>query len=361
VRGVSPRPTKRPIGRSSPKAAAALTILALLVVAQAHAAAPLPKPPREATPQQAREAAERGLVFLQKDAEKWRKERQCATCHHGTMTVWAFEEAKSQGYAIDADAAADLTKWTVGRFFENLDKPRDKRPGWSMMNTPATYLAVMAVAVPGQRAVPAGDLKRIAGHLLRHQESDGSWAWSSAPAQNRPPPHFESDEVATLLGYLALGSQLAKDAKDNSAPREGRERATKWLAKNEPSRTTQTLSLWLFHDVRDGKPAKAIESRVAQLLSRQNRDGGWGQDRGLPSDAYATGQALYFLGLAGVKRDRGEVKRGVSFLVATQKEDGHWPMTPRGHKGEKPANNVAPITYLGSAWATMGLMRCVPK
>ena len=56
---------------------------------------------RAAPPHQGRKAVERGLDFLQKDAAKWRKDRQCATCHHGTMTVWAFSEAKSQGYAID--------------------------------------------------------------------------------------------------------------------------------------------------------------------------------------------------------------------------------------------------------------------
>jgi len=48
-------------------------------------------------PQQARTAVQRGLTFLERDALKWRKERGCATCHHGTMTVWALSEAKAQG------------------------------------------------------------------------------------------------------------------------------------------------------------------------------------------------------------------------------------------------------------------------
>jgi hypothetical protein len=348
--------------QSSANASAVLLALGLLAVGvrPAHAAAGPQQSPREATPQQARQAAERGLAFLQKDAEKWRKEHKCSSCHHGTMTVWAFNEANSQGYAVEAGAVADVTQWTLERL-ANLDKPRDKRPGWNMVNTPAIYLAVMALAVPRQEALSAGDRKRIAGHLLRHQERDGSWAWSLAPAQNRPPPHFESDEVVTLLAYLAQESQVPANPKDNSAARQGREKAAAWLARTRPSATTQALALWLFHDARAGRPPREIESRVARLLSRQNRDGGWGQDRGLASDAYATGQALYFLSLAGVKKDRKEVKRGVSFLVATQKEDGRWPMTPRAHKGAKPANNTVPITYFGSAWATLGLMRSAPK
>ena len=52
---------------------------------------------------EARKAVERGLAFLEADAAKWRKERKCATCHHGTMTVWALSEAKSQGYAVAAE------------------------------------------------------------------------------------------------------------------------------------------------------------------------------------------------------------------------------------------------------------------
>ena len=67
------------------------------------------------------------------------------------------------------------------------------------------------------------------------------------------------------------------------------------------------------------------------------------------------------LSLAGVKNDRAEVRRGVAFLVGNQKDDGSWPMTPRGHPGVTRGNNVVPITYLGSAWATLGLMRSVPK
>lgn len=50
-------------------------------------------------PEAARKAIDRALAFLVSDAEKWRTERHCATCHHGTMTVWALSEAKSQGHA----------------------------------------------------------------------------------------------------------------------------------------------------------------------------------------------------------------------------------------------------------------------
>ena len=311
-------------------------------------------------PQQARKAAERGLAFLVEDATKWRKERKCATCHHGTMTVWALSEARTQGYAVAAETLADLSQWTKERL-KDIDKPRDTRPGWSMVSTPALYLATMSLAIPRQEAVSAHELEQIAGHLLRHQEEDGSWAWSSAPPKNRPPPVFESDEVATLLAFMALGPQVPADPKEKSAARESREKAAAWLAKNKPNDTTQAAALRLLLKVRAGEPAPTLQPEIDAFLRRQNKDGGWGQLADLPSDAYATGQALYVLNLAGVKKDREEVRRGVAFLVASQKEDGSWPMTPRAHPDATPSNNPVPITYFGSAWATLGLMRSLPK
>src|SRR5262249_54850051 len=88
-------------------------------------------------------------------------------------------------------------------------------------------------------------------------------------------------------------------------------------------------------------------------------DGGWGQVRRSTSGAHPTGQRLYLLSLAGVKNERAEARRGVACLVADQKEEGSWPMTARAHEGAKPSANLAPIIHLGSAWATLGLMRAV--
>jgi hypothetical protein len=312
------------------------------------------------TPEQARKAIERGLAFLEKDAANWRKERQCSTCHHGTMTVWAFAEAKSQGYSIAAETLAETARWSKERL-AGIDKLRDPRPGWKMVNTPAIYLALVAQAVPNQEAVSRKELEQIADHLLRHQEPDGSWAWSSAPPKNRPPPFFESDEVATLLAYMALGPHVPADRQAKSPTRDSREKASAWLAKTKPDDSTQAAALRLLVKVGDGKSAESLRAEMDQFLQLQKKDGGWSQRADLPSDAYATGQALYVLNVAGIKNDRAEVQRGVAFLVASQKEDGSWPMTPRAHPGATPSTNTLPITHFGSAWATLGLVRCVPK
>jgi hypothetical protein len=311
-------------------------------------------------PNQARKTVESGLEFLQQDAAKWRQEHKCSTCHHGTMTVWALSEAKLQGYPVPAESITELGRWTKERL-EGIDKPRDTRMGWNMVSTPALYLDVMAEVSPQQAVLSLDERSRIAGHLMRHQEADGSWAWSIAPAQNRAPPHFESDEVATLLAYLALTPNLPSDEQAKANLAETRKRALAWLAKSKPTDTTQAAALRLLITSRLPGKKQELEAAIKEFLGRQNQDGGWSQIRGIPSDAYATGQALYFLSLVGVRPDRAEVQRGVAFLVATQKADGGWPMTPRAHAGAKPSTNPVPIIHLGSAWAILGLARSAPN
>ena len=127
-----------------------------------------------------RSTIERGLNFLQQDAVKWRQEKNCSTCHHGTMTMWVQLEAKSRGFAVAPD---ELGEYSLGKRANHgrIDLPRDTRAGWSMVNTPAIYLAIMAHAVPRQDAISADDLKRVSGHLLRHQEENGAARWVHSP------------------------------------------------------------------------------------------------------------------------------------------------------------------------------------
>jgi Squalene-hopene cyclase C-terminal domain len=312
------------------------------------------------TPEQAHTAVERGLDFLQTDAADWREERKCASCHHGAMTVWTLCEAKSLGYPVDDDTLKDMTKWTKERL-ANIDQPRDPRPGFSMVNTPAVFLGMMSLAVPTQTEVSPIELEQIVGHLVQHQEPDGSWAWSLAPAQNRPPPVFESDEIVSLMACLMLDSRASANASEKPPADESRERASAWLQLHEPGKSAQARALQLLREVREGKPKAEIESAIERLMSLQHPDGGWGQETDLPSDAFATGQALYFLSLSGVAKDRPEIQRAVQFLVSNQNDNGSWPMKSRAHPGAKPMTNPVPITYFGSAWSTMGLMRSLEK
>ena len=116
--------------------------------------------------------------------------------------------------------------------------------------------------------------------------------------------------------------------------------------------------------VRAGKPRDTMQSCVDELLALQRADGGWSQTvPELKSDAFATGQTLYVLSLAGFTAERAEIKRGIDFLVATQKPDGSWPMVSRSTPDGSPGRSklLTPITCAASSWATLGLARVAPK
>lgn len=307
-----------------------------------------------------RSTIERGLKFIQEDAVKWRNEKTCSTCHHGSMTMWVQLEARSRGFEISDAILQENVKWAKERILERLDLPRDNRPGWSMVNTPAIYMALTAHAVPTQEVISADDLQLVGRHLLRHQEDNGAWMWSSAPPKNIPPPFFESDEVATRLAWLALAPLATSPAEDTQTYRTSLSRAEAWLKTQPLAQTTQAAVLRLLMKLQSTAPPEELRAAVDGLNALQCSDGGWSQLPNRPSDAYATGQVLYALRLAEVAPDAEPILKGVQFLIRTQRDDGSWPMMRRTQTGEAPSQNMVPITYFGSAWATLGLLRSLP-
>ena len=201
------------------------------------------------------------------------------------------------------------------------------------------------------------EVNQLSVHLGRHQEEDGTWLLRP-PLGTGLPPTSESRETIALLALLAWepNPQVAATA------RYSREKTVAWLRENKSTDTTQAIALRLLLDVRTGKSAEQLQSGIDRLLSLKNSDGGWRQVSEMSSDAYATGQTLWVLSFAAIKRDRPEIGRAISFLVANQRADGSWPMAFRSHPGDDTtrARNPVPITYFGSAWATLGLVRSVP-
>lgn len=73
-----------------------------------------------------------------------------------------------------------------------------------------------------------------------------------------------------------------------------------------------------------GASRRDIARQQQALLALQRPDGGWSQMPTLSSDAYATGQALYALQVAGLEANADVYRRGAAFLLRTQREDGTW-------------------------------------
>ena len=296
-------------------------------------------------------AIDRGLAFLVKDALAWRTEYKCASCHHAGLVVWSMREAKQRGITVDEPVLAELTKWIA----ESGDgKTGVERPAGvpKALNTKAVYFALALGADSHPDDASREGMKVLLKTVEEDQTENGSWA--SWP-ETRPPIFGNSDDTMTTLATLAvLPAALAGD----DTARAARDRGVQWLAATKTNDDPQSIALRLVLWKRLGRPAEELVPLVQRIKERQNADGGWSQTKGMASDAWATGQALYALAHAGVQPGEPTFERARSFLVKTQREDGSWPMTsrpiPPGSEGSK---SLVPITGAGSAWAVLGLVR----
>jgi hypothetical protein len=322
--------------------------------------------PRATTPQ-VHQTVNRAVKYLQTESAAWLSTRRCAACHHVPMPLWALGEAERQGYAIDRKFVADTTESLLGsrdkllasKIFPNpADRP-DPRPQGRGLNMGLPFLAVAAQSLPSLTEGQQQSLKLIAEEIVKKQRPDGSWEFF---ATLRRPPINESQTTDAAWIILALQGATGRGAPPSQ--RAALAKAITWLDAARPSDLHQDKVLKVLLGVRSGKPRKVLQTTIDGLLALQRADGGWSQTvPNLKSDAFATGQSLYVLALAGFTAERTEIKRGIDFLVATQKPDGSWPMisrsTPDGSPGS--AKLLTPITCTASSWATLGLARLVPK
>ena len=233
----------------------------------------------------------RGLSFLAKDSLAWRESKKCYECHHAPFTIWALNEGKKQGYAVDEEVLADTTSWVVGKDY--LAQLLTERPAQKeMVFNEAPLLLALGIEAGNTNATQDG-LKKLLASIVNDQGDDGSWK-----RVNEARPILSSPDTLTTLALLALSAPNAPDMGKEGKP--AQERGLQWLQTAKPDDELQPTALRLILWRRLGRPASEWKPLVQQLRSAQNEDGGWSQIKLATSDAYATGQALYALAEAGV-------------------------------------------------------------
>jgi hypothetical protein len=340
-------------------------VLGLCVPCFALAAEPASVP--SATPQQVKETVERAIQYLQTESAAWLNTRKCAACHHVPLVLWSLSEAERQGYAIDKRFVADTTESLLGsreklmasKIFPNPADPPDPRPQGRGLNMGLPFLAVAAQSLPSLEEGQKQSLKLITEEIVKKQQPDGSWEFF---ATLRRPPINESQTTDAAWIIMALEGEMGPDAP--ASHRVALSKAIAWLDAAKHSEIHQDKVMKVLMEARSAKPRETMQTTIDELLALQRTDGGWSQTvPEMKSDAFATGQTLYVLSLAGYTAERTEIKRGIDFLVATQSPDGSWPMisrsTPDGSPGS--AKLLTPITCAASSWATLGLARLMPR
>src|SRR5262249_42309781 len=246
--------------------------------------------------------------YLQTESAAWLNTRKCAACHHVPLPLWALSEAQRQGYAIDKKFLADTTESLLGskdkllasKIFPNPADPPDPRPQGRGLNMGLPFLAVAARSLSKLEEGQKQSLTLIAEEIVKKQHSDGSWEFF---AGLRRPPINESQTTDAAWIIMALQGEAGPDAPESQ--RAALSRAMAWYNAAKPSDLHQDKVLKVLIWARSARPRESIGATIDELLALQRPDGGWSQTvPELKSDAFATGQTLYALSLAGYTAER---------------------------------------------------------
>ena len=157
-------------------------------------------------------AVNRSADFLAREGVTWIRARNCASCHHAPMTIWALHEARARGFAVDEAALREVTTWTLAGPANLIaakvlpDPGQPVQPGTDLMSLAAPLLIAGGRTLPEPITAVRDGLGALMNHIVTKQEADGSWK----PVAEGRPPLFDGREVATLWGRLAYALVAAR-------------------------------------------------------------------------------------------------------------------------------------------------------
>jgi hypothetical protein len=295
-----------------------------------------------------RSAVERSLPALNKAMAVHIEKKTCFACHNEGSTMLAVRRAAKHGFAIDGKLVAAVAEHTTDFLETHREKLEAGKGTGGGVDTVGWALSALHDA--GHK--PDDTTKAAVSYLLKAHADLGHWR----PTNNRPPTqgsHFTS----TYLAIRALQDYATDDQKETA---EKRIAAAKGWIEKTPAKDNEDRVFKLF-----SLHATKAETKAAakELLDTQRPDGGWSQLDGGESDAYATGSALVALCEAGgIAVDSPIYRKGIAFLLKTQKPDGTWHVKTRSkpiqpyYESGFPYEKDQFIACPASSWATAALV-----
>jgi hypothetical protein len=309
----------------------------------------------DATPAQIRAAVAKAIPLLEKGLVVYAEKRDCYSCHNQGVPLVALNIARSRGFTIDDDAFEGAVALTLADL-ESARKDYRQGRGQPGGATRAGY-ALWTLEVGRQ---PADETTAaVAEFLLKYDRGRDHWTTSSRRVPMEA-SHYTTTAV-TLRGLQAFAPNGQSDDLKNRV-----KEARAWLVKTTPGDTEdRVFRLWGLKYA--GASADELKAGAKDLLATQRGDGGWGQISGRSSDAYATGSALVVLHEAGgLATAEPAYRRGVAFLVHSQRDDGTWFVASRSRPFQPYFESGFPygtdqfIAVAASGWATAALALALP-
>jgi hypothetical protein len=311
--------------------------------------------PEEPTAEKIKAAVAKSVPLVQKSANEYTKQRDCFSCHHQALSLFALTTAKAHGFDVSQETLDKQVAHTLKHLATNRDNYKKGR-GQGGQADMAGY-GLFALEAGG--AKPDATTAAVAEYLLLRDDDREVWRTSA----NRPP----TEASAFTTAYIALRG-LQKYSTPEQAERLEKRTAKvrQWLL-DTPAKDTEDRVFRLGALKIAGADAKDVKTAAEELRKTQRDDGGWSQTDKLESDAYATGTALVMLHEAGSLAVTDAVyKRGVKYLVSTQRDDGSWHVKTRSSPFQTYFESGFPyekdqwISMSATCWATAALALTAP-
>lgn len=310
----------------------------------------LPEPTNPNANLTAREAVEKSVALIQSSNAQFFRATGCVGCHHHMLGGILLGLSRKGRIAVDEATATDQLKATISVRLPTRESLLQMQvvEGFPMRDT----LFLVGLDAQNYRADSLTDA--IVHAVMGSQRADGSWH----SLDHRPPLEYSSFSE-TSYALRAIQLYAPPGWKQESAKRI--ERARRWLAEREPQSNEEAV-MQLLGLAWAGERSGRLEALGRRLQATQSSDGGWSQRQGFPSDAYATGQALYALQQAGrMLTSNVAFQRGVKYLLSSQLPDGSWHVKSRAVKFQPYFESGFPhghdqwISAAGTAWAASAL------
>jgi ankyrin repeat protein len=311
---------------------------AAYAVARGHdkTAALLGKPSTTPRAPSARVAVDLSLKLLQSSMNKFAASAACLSCHHEGLGRMVTAQARERGLRVDPELQASQTARTSGAvgFMAPMHAAALKSPEAmkqipliEMNEVTSGYSWLMAgMAAQNQPRTKGSDLMAMV--LARQQTPSGAWTFDLPRI-----PMQSSNFTFTALAIRSIRAYAPRENADEVSERITKGKA--WLM-DTPAMTSEDRASKLLGLKWAGASADECDKATKAIAADQHADGGWSQMPDMPSDAYATGQALYAMHHGGGLATTDPVyRRGVAFLLRTQDADGSW----FANKRALPANN----------------------
>lgn len=268
-------------------------------------------------------ALERSIGLLEKTSGQFFRNSGCVGCHAQSATAQAQAAARSAGVPANEAAAKEQLQQMKAQWISLQEEFLQAIVPGGGANRLADNLQGLFAAGYAADSITDSAVVEIA----MSQNPDGHWG--AGEVQHRPPfaqSHFASTaRVVRILQDYGIPAR-----KQEFTDRIDRARA--WLLKAKPI-TTEDYTMKLSGLAWSRASRDDIDRAARPVLALQRRDGGWGGNPHMPSDAYATAGALLALAESKVAKVTDPAyRRGVEYLLSTQFPDGAWHVRSRAIK-----------------------------